>query len=706
MRIRSMTATFGKLEGETLTLQPGLNLIAAPNEWGKSTWCAFLLAMLYGVDTRARSTQSGLADKEHYAPWSGSPMSGRLEIEWNEREITIERTTAGRIPMGVFRAYETASGLDVPELTSANCGQMLLGVERSVFRRAGFIRLADLPVSEDEELRRRLNALVTTGDESNEGAQLQKGLRELKSRLRRKPGGRIPQLAEQKQQLQDSLESIAVWQQQRQMVADRLADNEQEQRELKNHQAALRYAHAQQSQRLLKEAAHARQQAEEKRQKAEKVCSGLPTAQEAQAQLHSIEALRGELLAFQQWQQAQPLPPVPPEGGEAFAGLTAAEIPQQVEADAAAFQNRWRPILWGSLAVLAAAACGGFLVGGLRAAAGAAGMLAALFAGLLAAAAWHCRKLRFRLTRRYGSPDPETWRHQADAYCAALLDYQQREAAYRDSVQALADRRQEMKQRVMSLCGEQGLEACQMQWETVLAQWQALDAARAAEEQTARQYEQFRAMEQPLPPAPENDTRRESEAETAARLEELQRQEQKLRQSDGKLQGAMETRGSRETLEKQLASLESRLEALNRYADAVDLAQETLQAAAEELQRRFAPCISQLGQQYLSRLTQGKYNRLSLDASLTLRSGSREENTLRQPMWRSEGTADQLYLALRLAVARTLTPEAPVILDDALVRFDDARLKAALSLLQELAEERQILLFSCQSREQRLLYDE
>ena len=41
-----MTATFGKLQTETLTLEPGLNLLQMPNETGKSTWCAFLLAML------------------------------------------------------------------------------------------------------------------------------------------------------------------------------------------------------------------------------------------------------------------------------------------------------------------------------------------------------------------------------------------------------------------------------------------------------------------------------------------------------------------------------------------------------------------------------------------------------------------------------------------------------------------------------------
>lgn len=71
-----MTATFGKLENQTLTLTPGLNLISAPNEWGKSTWCAFLLAMLYGIDTRQRAKQGQLPDKERYKPWSGQAHGG------------------------------------------------------------------------------------------------------------------------------------------------------------------------------------------------------------------------------------------------------------------------------------------------------------------------------------------------------------------------------------------------------------------------------------------------------------------------------------------------------------------------------------------------------------------------------------------------------------------------------------------------------
>ena len=70
--------------------------------------------------------------------------------------------------------------------------------------------------------------------------------------------------------------------------------------------------------------------------------------------------------------------------------------------------------------------------------------------------------------------------------------------------------------------------------------------------------------------------------------------------------------------------------------------------------------------------------------------------------WRSDGTVDQLYLALRLSVAEELTPDAPLVLDDALVRFDDKRLAAALEILRETAKNKQVILFTCQGREKNL----
>ena len=288
MKIESMTATFGKLEGQTLKLKPGMNVITAPNEWGKSTWCAFLLAMLYGMDTKAKSTKGNLADKEHYAPWSGSPMSGRMEILWEGRRITLERTTRGRIPMGEFRAWETESGLAVPELTAANCGERLLGVERSVFRRAGFIRLNDLPVTQDEALRRRLNALVTTGDESGDAALLQKGLRELKNRCRYNRSGLLPQAQQERNALLDKLDALRQAQDECQSIAEKIEKNAAEQSALQNHEAFLAYQNALRDQERVNAAARAQEEAQRRLDAAEEACRDLPCAQQAQEKQQEI----------------------------------------------------------------------------------------------------------------------------------------------------------------------------------------------------------------------------------------------------------------------------------------------------------------------------------------------------------------------------------------------------------------------------------
>ena len=90
---------------------------------------------------------------------------------------------------------------------------------------------------------------------------------------------------------------------------------------------------------------------------------------------------------------------------------------------------------------------------------------------------------------------------------------------------------------------------------------------------------------------------------------------------------------------------------------------------------------------------------MQLTKELHLHAGAQGENTLRPALWRSEGTVDQLYLALRLAVSGELTPHAPLVLDDALVRFDDTRLALAMDILKEESGQKQVIVFTCQGRE-------
>jgi uncharacterized protein YhaN len=63
----------------------------------------------------------------------------------------------------------------------------------------------------------------------------------------------------------------------------------------------------------------------------------------------------------------------------------------------------------------------------------------------------------------------------------------------------------------------------------------------------------------------------------------------------------------------------------------------------------------------------------------------------------SDGTRDQLFLALRVAsMERHLghNEPVPVIIDDVLINFDDRRARAALTVLAELAMRTQVIFFT------------
>jgi uncharacterized protein YhaN len=165
----------------------------------------------------------------------------------------------------------------------------------------------------------------------------------------------------------------------------------------------------------------------------------------------------------------------------------------------------------------------------------------------------------------------------------------------------------------------------------------------------------------------------------------------------------MQSLGSREALEQERQEVQARIRVLEDAYAALTIAQETLTQAKLELQRRFAPQIVKRAKELMSQLTCGRYDKLGLKEDLSITAGAGEEDVVRDILWRSDGTVDQLYLALRLAVAEALAPDAPLVLDDALVRFDDTRLKAALQVLKDFAQDRQVLVFTCHSRENSLL---
>ena len=161
-------------------------------------------------------------------------------------------------------------------------------------------------------------------------------------------------------------------------------------------------------------------------------------------------------------------------------------------------------------------------------------------------------------------------------------------------------------------------------------------------------------------------------------------------------------------LQDQLAQKREQLSSLQTEYDAITLAMDALTQANTTLQNRFSPALGARAAEIFSAITAGRYDKVLLSRDFSLSAEMAGDPVGRSIRLLSQGAADQLYLAVRLAICDMVLPaekRVPLVLDDALTSFDDDRLRAALDYLLAESEKRQILLFTCQKREMAYLQD-
>ena len=725
MKIKTMTATFGKLQGERLTLEPGLNVITAPNEGGKSTWCAFLKAMFYGIDTRDRDRKGHLADKNRYQPWSGAPMEGEITLEWQGQDITIRRGPRGSVPFGSFSAVYTGTEEPVPGLTADTCGQMLLGVGREVYERSAFIgQSGTLAIRSAPELEARIAALVSSGEEDVSYSQVERQLKEwLNRRKVNKSVGRIPQLEEEQAELARSAGELS-------QLNDQLNQLEGERAQASRkhafctRQLALHKAIAQRKLDLQYTQARndeAQAQAQLDALLSEQARFGpIPSRdalKRAQGELAFLKALEPEIrqgqeelaLAQQALERARQA-----AQDDHFPGMTGEEAVRKGERDSESYRSgmakkaasRRNFALLQIVGVVAGAALAIFgpfwWLGPI------AYVLCAAASALVFANGTKSARQAAKILERYGVDDVEE--------IAALAgNYQQRMAAADQAAQqvrmiqgGLKDRqarlensRQELFHFVHTFAPEVkelfGVSAAlsralNLGERETLARSKLEGAQRltqALQAQGGRELSEETPLSQPT-------LSLEQAAQETGRLQlELERLDRALNQARGKQQAL----GDPAILSARLEQVEEELERRRREYQAISIAMETLQQANAQLQQRFSPQLNRAAGALLSRLTGGKYHALSLDKELEASASGERDVLPHSALYLSKGTVDQIYLAVRLAVCDLCLPDAPLVLDEALATFDDVRAKRALELFQELAQQRQILLFSCHHRE-------
>lgn len=725
MKIKTMTATFGKLQGERLTLEPGLNVITAPNEGGKSTWCAFLKAMFYGIDTRDRDRKGHLADKNRYQPWSGAPMEGEITLEWQGQDITIRRGPRGNVPFGSFSAVYTGTEEPVPGLTADTCGQMLLGVGREVYERSAFIgQSGTLAIRSAPELEARIAALVSSGEEDVSYSQVERQLKEwLNRRKVNKSVGRIPQLEEEQAELARSTGELSQLNDQLNQLEGERAQASRKHafcaRQLALHKAiAQRKLDLQYTQARTDEAqAQAQLDALLSEQARFGPIPSRDALKRAQGELAFLKALEPEIrqgqeelaLAQQALERARQA-----AQDDHFPGMTGEEAVRKGERDSESYRSgmakkaasRRNFALLQIVGVVAGAAL--TIFGPFWWLGPIAYVLCAAASALVFANGTKAARQAAKILERYGVDDVEE--------IAALAgNYQQRTAAADQAVQqvrmiqgGLKDRqarlensRQELFRFVHTFAPEVkelfGVSAA-LSRALNLGERETLARSKLEGAQRLTQALQAQGGKELTeePPLSQPTLSLEQAAQETGRLQvELERLDRALNQARGKQQAL----GDPAILSARLEQVEEELERRRREYQAISIAMETLQQANAQLQQRFSPQLNRAAGALLSRLTGGKYHALSLDKELEASASGERDVLPHSALYLSKGTVDQIYLAVRLAVCDLCLPDAPLVLDEALAAFDDVRAKRALELLQELSAQRQILLFSCHHRE-------
>ncbi len=719
MLIQRMSAVFGRLRNETLQLQDGLNIIEAPNETGKSTWCAFLTAMLYGINSRERDKAGFIADKNRYAPWDGGSMSGRLECHADGADLTITRATRRQTaPMTDFQAVYTGTASPVEGLTGANCGETLLGVSREVFERSAFIRQSGLAITQDAGLERRVASLISSGDEDTSYTEAYDALKKQLNRRRFNKSGQLPALEAELAEVQQQLDSSVQLQQQLADALERSQALESDVQALSDELAQYDRWEAAQKRRQL---AALTTDADTAAQRVHSLTQQLE--EDRVPDMETIGRLRGAIVNLETVRKN--VEKARTDRDEAmkallraeknvndspFAGQTAEEARR-----AAGAIPGIRPAAWWFPILLCAAAAGLYWLLSRGEAPiwvpvfmGAVSALLGIFAVLRRT---HSdRNKRAAYLKSHGAETPEALSVLSDAYVKAV---EVRDAAQADlnaksaTADAYYDTLTTNEQAILLEVRRFAPAAFDIPTADQVLRQAAQRRKALSEAQTAAREAQVRLdllVQQGIPDSGDMELSPplRSRETVADALAQAQVQLAAARSATDRLTGQLHAMGDPDGLRAAAESLRGQIGQLQEEYDALRLAMDTLTGANTVLQNRFSPQLSRRTAEIFHELTEGRYTAAALDRSFHLTARPAGDPIDRDIQLLSAGAADQLYLSARLAICELVLPSEksiPIILDDALTNFDDERCAAALRWLKQAAAHRQILLFTCHSRE-------
>ena len=643
-------------------------------------------------------------------------MQGRMDILSDGRALTLQRDTRrANAPMGNFSCTYTGTGTPVEGITAQNAGEQLLGVPRDVWERSAFIGQNALAVSQSAELERRISSLITTGEEDASFTESYERLKKQLNRRKHNKTGQIPVLERDIAQLHQSLQELDALEQQARQAQEEVSA-------LTQRVDGLRHQAAQQQAQIRQERINAWHRAARTAEEAQRRADILEEAAAPLPDGAALSLLEGQAAALQSDMAAL----TGQRSAANEARTAAAEAHAVWEAhplypdDAAALERRAASIAPAKAPSLLLPAADGLLLAicaVLAVVFRAASTQRWIFAGmaLLAAAltifSVCLRRRAIRQEQERVDRDRAALAEQTASYLPLRDRAAQTDEAARRAGAILSGAEESCRSRLLTLLTQvqrfapaaADLSGAQIALSDARRSRDTLaDARRTAREAAVgRDALQSQLSEEDLtrPPMPVTPI---AGGSVELELSQAQTALADARSRYDHLLGRIRGLDRSSDLTDQLSQKREELARLQQEYDAITLAMTALEQANIILKNRFSPALGARAAEIFSALTDGRYDKVLLSQDMALSAEQSGDPMSRSIRLLSQGAADQLYLAVRLAICGMVLPEekhVPLILDDALVSFDDRRLRAALDVLLAESERRQILLFTCQTRE-------
>lgn len=712
---------FGPLQDQLLRFSPGLNVVTGGNEAGKSSWHAATFAALCGMRRgRGRPHSHDEQFAARHAPWDGGPWQVRALVTLADgRRVELEQDLKGRV---ACRAADADLGRDYSNeimWDGAPDGSRWLGLDRRAFVATACVRQTDLLgcLREPGLLQEHLQAAAgTAGTEGTVAAALERLERCRSERVGLDRSNSVKPLPTARRRLAEAeaaLQRVRMEHEEYLRLAEQAKQEAEAEAEARHRLALVEAAQAEVIARRERrglaraEALAARHPDGPPRPLLSAAAPGMDGSTSLDPQI-ATSADRYRLAAEALRRHRVDRPATPPTASK--------EPPLDPARQESLKHARHRldgPFAHRSGALLLLLAAGVAVAGTLLMLSGRAALGAI---ALILGAAGITVGLRFgdrqRLAllediRALEQPTHERWAAEQWVSTDQRLLTEVDEAAARLAT-ALRDRGIIVEQDVeeaMDRYAEQSrasavaaLRDAHREWSDLqaLLQRRTLDELKAEVERREAAAERLRGAL-----ALEDLAAVDLETDTAAQLRRL------AQAVDEASEAAAFTRGQLERdarvlqqvpdAEEELAAAREELARVEQLGGTLDRTMEFLRAAQDRVHRDMAPILAHAIRHLLPEITLGRYNDARVDpASLAVQVRERG-GRWRQAELLSHGTAEQVYLLLRVALAQHLTRAGevcPLLLDDVTVQSDHERTEAIVRTLAVVSRQRQVILFS------------